>query len=248
MTLNKITLLVATLVFFLSCTSNIHEPCFDSQLMEFAKTDDLTALTECLSNGSDIYLTNDKGENLYQIARASGGGSIMDYLIKTQIEEWQADNEQLRPAMLYKAINFNNTTIVRSFTTNGFDVETKYFNGISPIVEAIFADSYEVVALLLESGVDVNYQFDFRPLITIAAMFDQQKTIELLLSHGADINDIDGAGMSSLIFAAMDDNLPLVKYLLSQGANRQIKDVTGRMALDYLSDKTNEELVTLLSK
>lgn len=244
--LNRIVLTLVILIFCLNCTTKAETKCFSTELIGFAKNDDLAAFKHCVANGSDIYLVDNKGENLYYLSSANGAELITNYLIELQLQDWNTANNALTPEMLYKAINFNNSTIAKAFIAAEFDMNQKYFNGITPIVEAIFADSYEVVALLLESGVDVNYQFDFRPLITIATMFNQPETVELLLAHGADINDIDGAGVTPLIFAAQDNNVLMVNLLLSYGADKQIEDVTARTAFNHISDD-NPTLTSLLS-
>ena len=50
------------------------------------------------------------------------------------------------------------------------------------------------------------------------------------------INKVDDAGKTALIWAVYNKNLEMVNALLDKGADREIKGKNGKRAIDYASD------------
>ncbi len=72
----------------------------------------------------------------------------------------------------------------------------------------------------------------------VASYQGHVNVIELLLSKGADINDKDNDGDTSIIYASYLDDVNIVKLLLSKGAN--INDITidGNTAISLSNSDT----------
>lgn len=60
----------------------------------------------------------------------------------------------------------------------------------------------------------------------------RKEAIQLLMDHGADLNAIDGNGLTALHYAATNGNDAVVQYLADKGAKLDLKDKLGRTALD----------------
>jgi|GEM_PF-6046046 len=229
---------------YLSCTTNVN--CDRGSLHRYAQLGEIEKLDHCFQKGTNLLFEDSTGVGLYNTAKEAASDTIMQFLRNLQLEQWQKEGSPMDAAWLYKGISFNNGEIVQQFAEQHFELSKKYFHGMAPIVEAIFDESYEVIPILLDHGVDVGYEFDFRPLIAIAAMFGQENTIQMLLDYGADVNDMDGSGVTPLMFAAQDGNRELVEFLISQGADKSMKDIKGQTALDRALTAGHEEMQSLL--
>jgi len=126
------------------------------------------------------------------------------------------------------------------------------------------------VRLLLDYGAKVNARDkgDYTPLMGAAWPwpFDTEavETLDLLLSHGADINAVDHNGKTALIHMLEDDQhdgergivttFPdreaayeeTVRLLLSYNANTDIVDADGNTALTYSVRRGLHRVVSLL--
>jgi len=78
--------------------------------------------------------------------------------------------------------------------------------------------------------------------------FDQQETVNLLISHGANVSTHDGTGVTALMFAARDGNIEIIKTLLANGADKTAVDIRGDTALDMAVANGQTDVVKLLSE
>jgi len=63
------------------------------------------------------------------------------------------------------------------------------------------------------------------------------------LEKGADINLPDLTGGTALHKAVFRKDIKAIRFLLAHGASGEIKDVGGRIPLDYTDDSTIRELL-----
>lgn len=93
---------------------------------------------------------------------------------------------------------------------------------------------------------DMELEDGQRPL-HVAAMKGQDRTAELILSYGADVNSRDKYGQTPLHYAVQTDHLNMVELLISHGADVNRKDFFGNSPLIYAArrgcSKTAEFLV-----
>jgi ankyrin repeat protein len=57
--------------------------------------------------------------------------------------------------------------------------------------------------------------------------------MKLVLDHGADIDAQDDQGLTALMFAMAADTPEPVRFLIVRKANLELRDGTGRTALDH---------------
>lgn len=241
---HSIKLLLITFLFQLSCSVADNQNCTNANLLNYAAQGEESKINACYKSGANILVSNQAGESIRLVALNNNQNDLANYLVDIQTKEWQKRKSPLDTVSLWEAIEYDNVTIVQHFIEEGFYMKPKLKDDMAPIVQAVFNNSNNVAKLLLENGIDVNYSFDSRPMITIAAMFNQLETVELLLNYGAKVNDVDGSGVTPLMFAARESNVEMVTYLLEKGANKTLREITYQTAADMVKD--NEELKEML--
>ncbi|MFB3891975.1 MAG: ankyrin repeat domain-containing protein [Phycisphaerae bacterium] len=92
-----------------------------------------------------------------------------------------------------------------------------------------------------------DYTLD-RSLLAWAVDNDDQKMVELLLRHGADVNDGGGGQPSPLHFAARAGNIPIAEILLKGGADINAEDYVfqKKTPLVYAQDAGKTAMVEFL--
>ncbi|EWG47218.1 hypothetical protein FVEG_16085 [Fusarium verticillioides 7600] len=83
------------------------------------------------------------------------------------------------------------------------------------------------------------------PLL-LATGLNQVKSMEVLISAGADVNQRSYTGLTALMFAAYAENVESVKMLLKSRSNVNLCDEEGVTALHHASMKANPEVIRLL--
>ena len=102
--------------------------------------------------------------------------------------------------------------------------------------------NYEVAALCLESGVDINEMLGSRTLLHAFAHQGDIVGIRWLVEHGAKINAKDGGNNTPLHKACeRNSTLKVVELLVNRGASLTAKNKNGETALDMAiqNDKTS---------
>lgn len=103
----------------------------------------------------------------------------------------------------------------------------------SPLIAATLANDITEVRSLLASGTDPNQVYHTNTALTYAARDGFTGIARLLLDYGAEVNWIDGEGVTPLILAAFKGHTELAQLLLDHGADPTIVDQWHRTALDY---------------
>jgi ankyrin repeat protein len=137
----------------------------------------------------------------------------------------------------------------------GADVNITAANGGTVLGVAITSEAEKVV-LLLAKGADPNRRLvhgGVAPLypLQLAVTAGDGEVVDLLVSHGAEINRQDPAGfeLTPLSIAVKNDNLAMVKLLISLGADLNQRDSLGMTPLlwsaiwDYGRDDVAQALL-----
>ena len=240
-------IVLATVILF-SCSVADNQSCSVENLLENAVNGDLEKIEACYKSGADVQVSDKDAVAIYTIARDNGHLELAKRLQEIQFAEWQKNNAVLEAQIFYDAIEYDNVPMVNKFIDGDFDLQAKHINGVTPIVYAVFNESNDVIELLLNNDIDVHFEFDFRPLICIATMFNQQETVNILISHGANVSAHDGTGVTALMFAARDGYLEIIKVLLQNGADKSAVDIRGDTALDMAEANGQTEVAKLLGE
>ena len=106
-------------------------------------------------------------------------------------------------------------------------------------------DSIKLIKLLLDKGIDVNYQdaLGVSPLMTACGwgvVPKSPKRARLLLEKGASPELRDKQGQTALMFAAFRGYVDIAQLLLEKGADINAKNAAGRDALMIAAAATND--------
>jgi ankyrin repeat protein len=91
---------------------------------------------------------------------------------------------------------------------------------------------FEIARMLLEAKAEVNPKgrFIISPLMHA---IEDLEMVQLLVAHGADVNQKNFRGATPLMGAAGGRNVAVVKYLIEKGADVKARDRDGYTALTY---------------
>jgi ankyrin repeat protein len=146
----------------------------------------------------------------------------------------------------------------------GADPNLKNKRGITPLMKATESPLSDTVSLLILARADVNAKVDkqtkpvgdlrdgMTPLM-FAAASGRIAAVELLLAHGARIEDVDDRGCTALMHAAsfgkeemQPGKYEVTRILLSKGAQINAADHDGKTPLMHAAWSDNTRLIGLL--
>ncbi|KAI1485861.1 hypothetical protein F5X96DRAFT_657774 [Biscogniauxia mediterranea] len=113
-------------------------------------------------------------------------------------------------------------------------VDVKDDDGRTALHEAAFRGYHDIMRLLLANRVDINATDNqyLTPLHVVVVEQDSRakidKTLEILLAHGAEVNTRDVVGDSPLHDASRQSNYNIMKLLLEYGADPESRNNRGR--------------------
>lgn len=152
---------------------------------------------------------------------------------------------------LMSAIRDNeDAKIVSLVESNGRGiVNTRGFNGMTPLTAAVEKKRVTYVGYLLKSGANPDEaNRDGEVPITMAARLNWMEGLNMLLGFKAKVDTTNRAGETALIVAVQTRNVPMVRRLLEAGADPDKADhVAGLSARDYARrDNRVRELARLI--
>lgn len=118
------------------------------------------------------------------------------------------------------------------------------------LIEAAKKGETAQVKELINKKVNVNakdkYSRDGKTALIVAAEHGHKDVVELLLEHGANVNEKDEDGWTALIYAAVNDYKDVVELLLKHGANVKEKNNLGKTALILVAQYDKENIIKIL--
>ena len=106
-----------------------------------------------------------------------------------------------------------------------------------------------MVRFLIERGADVKIRTTGNnySVLEDAARYANAEIVQLLIEHGAEVNNADTMGMTPLLYAAMCDNAEAARMLIENGADMEASErYKGFTPLLYACHLLKTKIVTLL--
>ena len=141
-----------------------------------------------LSHDADINAANTQGSTPLHLAIANRNDEMANYLINKGADLTRRDTHQNTP--LHATVYTNRSEVARLLIEKGADIEAKGFMGLTPLGALTRSThSFEVAEVLVNHGADVNVPWTDGDLpLNYAAMYSDNRVIDLLLDHHADFD------------------------------------------------------------
>lgn len=143
--------------------------------------------------------------------------------------------------LLHIAAMSSEPEVVAFLLAHGADPTIQDYVGRTPLHDAIWnrqqIKAIEIVKLLGSNTKTLNIKsFDDATPLRLCNVFDEIEIGNLLLSLGANANQLDRIGRTELHLSAINRQWGFAKMLINNGADPKIKDYDDKTPLDYLSE------------
>ena len=144
-------------------------------------------------------------------------------------------------SILHFAAQSGNVIIIETMLSKGLDIDSRGETlGFTPLMVCIKFGQLEAAKYLLEKGADESSKTTPGriSLLSLASAAGSIAAIEMLLSHGCNIDSRDSGGDTPLMHATRLGNTEVVEHLLAKGANPLLRNTSdlGLLHLAVLSD------------
>lgn len=159
---------------------------------------------------------------------------------------------------IFAAVRNNDIKSVTRMLDKGYNANTSYWDGESPLLMAVYLGRTEIVELLVSRGADPFGQHHHDPMTTgiwqtllhVAAANGHGKIVDLLLEGDkydkALINRIDNNRNTALHLAAAGGHVEIVKTLLAHGFNPDLTGANGKKPVGFAYQGKHTGVVELL--
>jgi ankyrin repeat protein len=214
----------------------------DMQLMKAIENNNLESVRMLVSQGANINYRGQHGETPLIKAMHCEDSRICRFLLDAGADVNLATINGYSP--LTFACLQNNFEFVRMLCGHRADISERTQEGWTPLIIAstnssVFFDNmnhpffHNLIEIVFKYA---HYHPDFNPV----------HIVNLLLDYGANPNESNIFGTTSLMAAASMANYPIIKSLLFKKAVIDLQDTEGKTALMYAVISTIEELIDSL--
>ena len=130
---------------------------------------------------------------------------------------------------------------IRWLMERGFDIndlESRAFNGNTPLLQAALEGNLGVVARLIEAGANLYaVNNDFNGVLFNACYADSPEIIRTVVEAGGDVNDINEEGTTPLMYAASAGRAACVHALLELGGDVSMMNEDGFLAIELAATR-----------
>ncbi len=237
-----------------------------TELHRAAKNNDLARASDLLALGYNLEAMDNRGFTPLHTAIWEGKEEMAGLLVRKGANV----NIRMLQAVDWSPIEatarFGQINILGMLLDHGADINSRAFNGATPLHLAIKHKKFDVTEMLVNRGADVNLKTNdgITPLHLLSNMLRDERAnlwigskekdvLRLLITNGADVNAIDNSGATALHYSVLKNNLRTSHILVQNGANAELMELRdthyygtrphhsgSNMTLDQRIDKTLE--------
>lgn len=179
-----------------------------------------------------VYITNDKADDVNELLNRGLDPNTI--------------NKNQQPALI-QAVRDGSWKVFDLLLDNPkINVNKLNQFGESPLMYVALMGDLPRSKKLIAMGAKVNKE-DWTPL-HYASIKGRADVIKLLLSHGADANEVAPTGDTALILAVQSDSLEAVQLLLNAGADPSASNFKAQDAVEIARAKGKDKLADALEK
>nr|WP_246198629.1 ankyrin repeat domain-containing protein [Wolbachia endosymbiont of Ctenocephalides felis wCfeJ] len=177
-----------------------------------------------LDRGASIRIKDKYNRTPLNLAAKKGYVNIVQVIERMQLN---LDEE------LLAAAESGDLNKIKSFITQGANLDAKDSNGSTPLHYASWNGNLSVVKHLVEKGANLKIKnLDNRTPLYDASLNGHLDIVRYLVEKGVDVNVADEENRTPLHCAVSEGHLGIVKYLINNGANFNAKNSDGKVPLD----------------
>ncbi|MFY9221343.1 MAG: ankyrin repeat domain-containing protein [Blastocatellia bacterium] len=200
-------------------------------------------VTTLLKNGANVNTANDYGWTPIMEAVIKDDFETLKVLINYGADVNVITNQGWTPLMW--AIKRSNLDIVKYLLNNKADTNMLTENGKTALHISIETGNAYITKQLLDYCDQVNITDDQgNTALSLAAQGGDSYIVKLLIKKNAFIDHQNKVGQTPLILATINNQKEAIKELFEATAKPEIKDNSGKIALDYAKDR---EIINLLT-
>jgi len=155
------------------------------------------------------------------------------------------------PRNISEAAQSGSTWQIGKFLARGAKVNARDDLGYTPLLRAVVRDKRPAVEFLIAKGADVSVSASGETALCWALMRKNEHMVELLLAHGARVDDKDHDGRTPLLMlisesSCLGKNERLAEVLVQHGADVNARDEYNSSPLGYAERYQWDNTVRLL--
>lgn len=234
---------IAELLISKGCQINTWSENNGSPLLQSLDHEYFPLAEQLINAGAELSIRDDKGWTPLIWAALTGREKVVDFLLSHQADVHPCNNDGWNA--ITGAYVKGHLSIVEKLRAKGAYFGDKYANAV--LLSAYKDSQMDLFQKLITEGANTNItNTEGTSLLTLAIARGDNKSLTLLLEHGADVEAIDAKGETCLQAALELANYNAAIALIEAGAN---PNHAGRMALSplhYAANNGNHEICQLL--
>ncbi|EAY02106.1 hypothetical protein TVAG_372510 [Trichomonas vaginalis G3] len=230
--------LQAFLIFFDNCDDLNY--CFS-----FSSLFDIPSLCQFfIDKGCDIDAVDEMLQTALFKAASINAIEVAELLISNGADVNYQNEYQETP--IFAAASRNHHEMVKYLISKGAAINVTNENGESAFHVAIRFNCEKVVEAFIENGFDPTTKFDDETPMEIAAATEAVDALKVLISHGADFNEVNEKGMNLLHTSAITGSENITKFLIKHGLDVNKLDIHGNSSLIYAIEGNHVDTAKIL--
>lgn len=218
---------------------------YDESALRYACARNMLPVINLLIDRGACINDEQKKENAIHTAINWYSLAAVELLLERGLDVNCRDADDVTPLQL--AAWYGALDIATLLLEKGADLESRTLQGFTPLINAADGGNKDLLQLFLLRGAELNALTKReRSALDYAVKNGDYESCEMLIERGADLNGFNEAGFSPLHVACSLGRYDIVRLLVKHGAIINLKDITGRTAIDYAKERHLRETVILL--